>query len=176
MERLPSVQHIRNRIENIKDEDFKYGLMYLFLIAGDIGEAFGKFGPKGEDVKKVAYEFGDTKYEALIFNVHKSSRKDHGRFCVLPYDSYYEPWAESIYDYFQKNRSQALFSNENKKSRTKIRDKTDEIIRVFTDFPCYKKNKRVHFSTICLRDVRIANLRDFYRFRDVDLADRKSVV
>ena len=172
MSSLPSVLEVRKRIEKTPNPDIKFGLMYLFLIAGDLSEAFGKNSPTGDDATLVSYEFDDDVYEAVLFKSKKVPRKKVGRAVAIPYDIYYEPWAKPLFEYFQDHKRDHIFGNfiEDIKPITFTRYITDELLKIFVGFPCFKNDYQVPFSAICLKDVRIKNLREFYLFQDLDLS------
>jgi len=53
-----TVLEARKRIEEINDEIRRYGIMYLFLIAGEVSEVFGKYAPLSSDAVQVNMDIG----------------------------------------------------------------------------------------------------------------------
>jgi len=104
--KLPSPKVVRNKIEDIEDEKYRLGFMYLYLICGRISEACGKYAPRGIDAFEVEFEVDGEEVPAVLFAVKTAKQKTKRgwilRPAALPLDPMYEPWAEHLLKYFQK--------------------------------------------------------------------------
>lgn len=113
---LPSAEVVRGCIQNVANEQIRYCLMATYLFAGRITEAIGRAcpsdntvarGPKGSDVTMETYKLGQLEEPACVFTVKTAKRRGIIRKIGLPLN--YEPWAEPLYNYFQKRQSDFVF-------------------------------------------------------------------
>jgi len=112
MKEVPHPNDVRDRIEQTSKKPHRMGLMYGFLIAGRASEVVGKAcpsdirttprGPLGRDFERTQARVDNEVYDAVVFNVKTSKRGGIPRSIGLPLDPEYEPWAESVLEYFQQ--------------------------------------------------------------------------
>lgn len=179
-ESLPSVEEVRQRIEQVKEEPIRYALKTAYLYAGRISEVVGYAsqgdtsvarGPKGTDVR---FDVIDG-HKTTLFSVYTAKRKGQERVIALPIE--FEPWALPVAEYFQKAGVHDVFPF----SRQLVSRKTKETFQGF-QYPIdeYKIREgellRViekhwnPFRLHALRHLRTTELVRFYHFRAEDLA------
>jgi hypothetical protein len=105
---LPNYKTVRKLIQGIKEERFRVGGMFGYLIAGRVSEIVTKVcksdtgttpnGPRGQDFDIANYEGN----EVLVLNVKTSKRDGLPRDIGVPLDPKLEPFAKPVYDYFQR--------------------------------------------------------------------------
>ncbi len=179
-ESLPSVNGVRQRIEQIREEPIRFSLMTAYLYAGRISEVVGYAspgdtsiarGPKGSDVR---FDVVDG-YEVALFSVYTAKRKGQERVIALPME--FEPWARPVADYFKKADNNFVFPF----SRQFVSKHTQETFLGF-QYPIemYKVKEGELVNTVekhwnpfhlhALRHLRTTELVRFYHFRAEDLA------
>lgn len=114
----PTEAEVRERIESIKDEKYRYAFMYQHLICGRISEVCGQYAPLGTAFIENEFEvpifiqktFGEeevtvvelTNVPAVLFIVKTAKRQGRLRPCAIPLDPKYEPWSQPMLDYFKE--------------------------------------------------------------------------
>jgi len=115
---LPSVDVVRERIESIRRKDVRNCFKATYLFAGRISEVVGKAcrrdtttarGPMGTDATRRVYEVGFLKESAVVFTVKTAKRNGKERLIALPLNPEFEPWAETLCDYFEECGPQIVF-------------------------------------------------------------------
>lgn len=114
----PTNAEVRQKINAIKDEQYRLAFMYQLLICGRISEVCGKYAPIGTDYMEMKFEVPvfkevflegkkymivePTMIPAVMFIVKTAKRGGKLRPSTVPLDSVYEPWAQPVLDYFKK--------------------------------------------------------------------------
>lgn len=186
---LPSVNVVRERIEQVRREDIKVCLMAGYLFAARISELVGRKcpsdkgttarGPKGTSAITDLFELGPIREEAVIFKIATAKRGGIERNIALPVNEEYEPWSQTIYDYFQKFGKNHVFPVTRQKvwqdsketfgglrypiERYKITRKDLGIVKVVD------RHLRP-FRTHALRHIRATELIEYYGFDGIDLS------
>lgn len=182
--KIPTTIEIRNIIEKIEEEEYRYAFMYQFLIGGEVAEASGKYAPEGKDAHRVEFEIRGIKFPAVLFIVKNIKPKHRGKFrvCAIPLDSEFEHWAEPLYNWFVNHRDECpfIFSKKEFKAGRNQRYYQWKAEEIFNDLMWYKEGyvkngKKVErrlnpFRASDIRDLRRKNLKDFYLFDELDLA------
>jgi len=179
---LPSVEVVRERIEQVRKEDVRTCLMCAYLFAARVSELVAYAtpgdttvarGPRGTDVR--LFDFNGE--EAAVFTVYTAKREGLERYVALPLNPIYEPWTRVIYDYYQKRGSQACFPF----TRQKLWKHSCSVFEGLTymiDKYKTKKKSRVYnpkrhprnFRLHGLRHLRTAELIERYEFDGFDLS------
>ena len=108
-QRDATVKEVRNRINSIDEDIFRYAFMYQFLIGGEPSEVCGEYAPIGNDVSPVEFTIKKKKIPAAAFIVKTARRKGRHRLCIIPLEPQYEPWAKPVFDWFQENKNNKPF-------------------------------------------------------------------
>ena len=99
----PSIEMVRERILSVKDDKYRYALMFQFLVAGRISEVCGKYAPTSAHAFKVNfYVDGDT-VPAVLFAVKTAKRDGHLRPAAVPLDPEREPFALPLCNWFKES-------------------------------------------------------------------------
>ncbi|MFZ7137867.1 MAG: hypothetical protein ACOWW1_05565 [archaeon] len=105
---LPTIDIVRERIEQVPSKQFRLCLMTAYLYAGRISEVVGQAapsdyttarGPRGTDAKLDYYLDGDVDEPCVVFTVRTAKREGIVRKVAVPVN--FEPWAKEVYNYFQ---------------------------------------------------------------------------
>jgi len=103
---LPSATEIRARIDAVKDEVYRNALRYQYLICGRVSEVVGKYAPLGSHFTITDFDG----VEAVLFAVRTAKRKNNPlRPAALPLDPKYEPWAETLAEWFENRGDEKAF-------------------------------------------------------------------
>ena len=185
---LPSVPVVRERIENIKQEDIRHCIMATYLFAGRISEVVGRAspsdvgtvarGPIGSDVRTDVYTLGPLKEEAAVFSVQTAKRGGRKRLIALPLK--YEPWAKPLRAYFKERTKVLVFPFTRQKVWSYAKDAFDRLKYPIEQYAIYegevpkvKKIRKAHtrdFRLHALRHLRATELVEYYGFNAFDLA------
>ena len=183
--KIPTVSEIRNIIENIEDEKYRYAFMYQFLIGGELSEVCGENAPKGNDAHQITFKINGEIIPAVLFIVKNIKPKERGEFraCAIPLDPKYEPWAKPLLEWFREygERCPFWFGKKKIKPRSNQRYLQLKAEKVFNNFIWQKaeyrrapgeivKRRYNPFRSSELRKLRRKNLKEFYLFNEVDLA------
>jgi len=187
---LPNVEVVRERIESIRRRDIRNCFMATYLFAGRISEVVGRAtrrdtttarGPRGIDASREVYKIGNLAEPAVVFKVKTAKREGRERRIGLPINTEFEPWTETLHDYFKECEDRIVFPF----TRQKIWSFAN---RVFEDlrYPIekyilfteengvtIKKVVDQHFRAFrlhALRHLRASELVEFYGFNGVDLS------
>ena len=88
---------IRNRIEAVKDRQYRMAYMYQYETLGRISEVAGKYMPNRED-----HIIIDVNGEEFVMFIAKTAkRKGRLRPCARPLSIEYDPWAKLVLDYIE---------------------------------------------------------------------------
>ena len=175
----PDPFHTREVIERMpetteEERIYKNGFRYLYLIAGRISEIVGKYAPEGGDARREKIQG----YDAVIFPVKTARHKGGHRPVVLPFSKKYEKWTESLYEWFRDHEHSNPFDlgkitrAKKKYYRRYFQWKAER--EVFKDHEWrreeylingeIKKAEKKPFRLLWLRDQRIRELRDTFKF------------
>lgn len=115
----PTNTEIRQKIEAIKDRDYRRAFMYQLLICGRISEVCGQYAPLGTDFVEMEFEVPiykeallegrkytivePTMVPAVMFIVKTAKRNGKLRPSTVPLDPEYEPWAQPVLDFFKEH-------------------------------------------------------------------------
>jgi len=108
------INEIRNRIENIPEEDYRIALMYAYMTCTELSQISGKYRPSGNDAKKITVYNQSLPIDLIMYKI-KPNRvtpdKDKGIiiFSLFPADDSFDPWVNIIYSYFQKKQDDPPF-------------------------------------------------------------------
>jgi len=97
LHRQPTDLEIRNRIEAVKDKQYRFAYMYQYETLGRISEVAGKYMPSRDDHIIIEVE-GE---EFVMFIVKTAKRKGMLRPCARPLNLEYDPWAKKVLDYIE---------------------------------------------------------------------------
>ena len=206
---------IRERIEKIKPKSVKMCVKYLYVIDGRVSEAVTKTykgdpyttprGPKGIDARMGIWyspEYNtqadamkaqkDDKvrrvFPAVVFKVNTAKRRGRPRYCAVPIDPKYEPWAMELFKYFEDAGEEKVFPFGRQKVYRRSKKVWKDLAYVIEDYSVSintqgaiigidteKKTKRVdrhlrNFTTHALRHVRATDLVNYYGFTGTDLS------
>ena len=118
---LPTVHEVRNRIENVNEPRYRYGLMAAYLFDARISEIVGGAcpgdnhgkevarGPRGTDARLENYVFAGNEIPCVIFSVQTAKRGGKRRSIALPLEPQYEPWTKTVFGYYQQAESRPVF-------------------------------------------------------------------
>ena len=107
--RQPSDSEIRDRIESVKDKQYRMAYKYQYEILGRISEVAGKYMPNREQHRVVDYE-GE---EFVLFIVKTAKRKAYLRPCGRPLDTKYDPWAKEVMEYIESSDEYPFLLHDN---------------------------------------------------------------
>lgn len=181
---LPSVDEIRNRIEQIPKKPFRIICRATYLFAARISEIVGSaypyekcYGIRGSDAFLDSYRQGSDKFEVAVFRVHTAKRNGAIRNIGLPVD--YEPWAMELYEYFQEFGEGHVFPFTRQKVWKEVRGYFSDLSYpideyYYIDKQTGKLKKRPaherRFALHALRHLRATELVEFYGFDGFNLA------
>lgn len=184
---LPGVDVVRNRIEQVKDDDMRFCLMTAYVYAGRISEVIGKAcpsdqtvarGPKGNDVRLDTFILREEKEPAVVFTVYTAKRKGLKRLVGLPAN--YEPWSASLYKYFESFGSDRIFPFTRQKVGQYVHEHKvfEGLTYSIEEYSIYENGKLVKkvsdherpFTLHALRHLRATELVEFYGFDGFNLA------
>ena len=184
---LPEVKTIRERIESIPRIDFRSCLMTAYLYAGRISEVIGKSsiadnttarGPKGTDVELDEYRSGELKEPCVVFTVRTAKRQGKERKIALPVN--YEPWAESLFQYFKDHGPNLVFPFTRQAVGLYVRNNEvfEGLSYPIETYQIWKNGQIIRkvdghkrpFNIHALRHLRATELVEFYGFGGRDLA------
>lgn len=122
---LPDVDVVRHRIENIPNPEIRYCLMTCYLYAGRVSEVVARNsprdgcqarGPKGTDAKLDTYDNNGSPEPCVLFTVRTAKQYKRtepmypeGKIRTVALPLNYEPWAQRVYDYFQRFTAKPVF-------------------------------------------------------------------
>lgn len=119
---LPSVEAIRQRIQQTSKPEAKYTLMAAYLFCARISEIVTRTcpsdightqarGPTPQDLTFTTFELGPIKEEAAIFTIYTAKRGGRPRKIALPLNPNYEPLTKQLVAYFQTfNKKDPIFN------------------------------------------------------------------
>jgi len=174
--RIPTVQDVRNSIENITNRAHRYALMYQFLTGAEISELCEtKYAPKRNNSHKIVFDLLNEKYQAVLFIITNIKPEERGvcRACAIPLDSTFEPWAKPLYDYFREFGDEYPFQFTRRSHSRYVREAFDGFVWQKADSSGRRKKVQTRtttFRSADLRMIRMKNLKEFYRFSERDLA------
>lgn len=149
--------------------------MYQFLTGAEIGELCEtKYAPDRNNVFKVTFEIMNEKYQAVLFILKNIKPKERGvcRACAIPLDSKFEPWAKPLYDFFREFGEEYPFGFTKRSHSRYVQEAFNEFVWHKADYGGRKKvrTRPTPFRSADLRMMRMKNLKEFYRFSEIDLA------
>jgi len=162
--------------------------MATYLFAGRISEVVGRAtkgdtmttarGPIGTDALSQIYELGTIQEQAVVFRVKTAKRRGRERRIALPTNSNFEPWAKSLYNYFEERGDAIVFPY----TRQKIWEYAKRVFEglrypietymIWKDGQLQKKVDE-HFRPFrlhALRHLRATELVEYYGFNAFELA------
>ena len=164
--RLPSITELRNRIDQMKKNRAKQCLRLQFLTASRTGEIAGPHGIKAGDLQQTTYE----NHPVALFTVKCEKVKERAKIIALPLQESYEPWTQSILEYFKRKQPDELaFDVSTRQMEIDAAEAFKELwywISDYGDVPGHWKK----FSTHALRYMRTDQLIAYYGFDGLDLA------
>ena len=86
---------------------YQNALRYIYLITGRVSELSGSYAAAGNDAHKIKIENS----EAVMFLVKTARQPGKRRGVVLPLNDEYEPWAETIYKWFEVHEDSKPFGS-----------------------------------------------------------------
>lgn len=104
LDRFPTVEQVKTRIEDISDENYRNAFKYMFLVAGRVSEVCGIYAPYGSHAYRCEIE-GE---EAVLFAV-KTARKKKNPFRAAALPLNREPWARDVLGYFERTPDENPF-------------------------------------------------------------------
>lgn len=186
---LANVGVVRDRIDSIKRRDVCNCFMATYLFDARISEVVGKAsrrdtttarGPRGTSASLQIYQRGDIKEQAVVFRVRTAKRKGKERLIALPLNPDFEPWTQTLYDYFKECGSELVFPF----TRQKLWEVSKKVfkglvypieeykiiveegnVKVKHVIPEHLRDLRLHG----LRHVRATELVEFYGFNGIEL-------
>jgi hypothetical protein len=105
----PTDQEIRERIEQIKEKDYRMVYKYQYEILGRISEVAGKYMPRYDQHRVM--EFNGEEF--VMFIVKTAKRKGYLRPCARPLDTKYDPWTKEILDYIESGEEYPFALHDN---------------------------------------------------------------
>lgn len=193
---LPDVDIIRDRIEHVPNIAVRMCLMTCYLYAGRVSEVVGRSsprdqtlarGPTGQDVKLDVYDNNGKHEPCVLFNIRTAKQYKRNqpmytegkpRTVALPLD--YEPWAKTVYEYFQRFGHRRVFFFTRQKVGMYVRN---NLIFEGLKYPIDTYNKYLekgikesipahmkHYVIHALRHSRATELIDYYGFDAFNLA------
>lgn len=188
--KVANVEVVRDRINSIRRREVCNCFMATYLFAARISEVVGKAsrrdtttarGPRGTSASLQTYQNGDVKEQAAVFRVRTAKRKGKERLIALPLNPEFEPWTQTLYDYFKECGSELVFPF----TRQKLWEVSKKVFKGLI-YPIDKysvvaeknpmKAKLVvpeHFRDLRLhglRHVRASELVEFYGFTAIELS------
>jgi hypothetical protein len=127
-------------------------------------------------------------FPAVVFTVATAKRKGRLRYCVVPIDSKYEPWAMELFKYFEDAGDDPVFDLVRQRvyDRTKrvfkglayviedysvVFDRTGIITGIKDESKSVSVDRRLReFTLHALRHLRASDLVDYYDFNEIDLS------
>jgi len=181
---LPSVDVVRERIEQVESEPIRFCLMACYLWAGRVKEVVGvvlpgdksgkplALGPVGSDVR--IDNFGEN--QAILFNVYTEKRDGLKRVIALP--EQYEPWAKPLHEYFLKAGKNKVFPFSRQKAWRLGKVAFEELKYPIEKYVIWKNGELVKtvdrhtrpFNLHALRHLRATELVEYYGFNGFELA------
>lgn len=173
MSNIPSVRDVREIIESVQEDKYRYGMMYQFLVGASISEVCGQYAPRGSDVIKTTYQIEREQIPALIFLIKNKRIKNRGKYraCAIPLSLEYEPWAQEVFDWFEKNRDKKVFNYCKRSYSRKIGLTFDGYSWPKFEYTRSSGARELNpFRSECISKIRKNNLKEHYYFTEVDLA------
>ena len=189
---LPEVETVRKRIYAASKEEAKYCLMAAYLFCARASEIIGTTnnydvahnltvarGPTGQDVKLETFVLGDIKTEVAIFTVRTAKRDGKIRKIALPLERKFEPWTESLYNYFIEHGSNKVFPFTRQKAWNYAQETFSGLSYPIEKYNLYDpkdpkpKPVKTHnkpFRTHALRHLRATELIETFGFTGFDLS------
>ena len=184
----PTAREIRSKIMKVKDKEYRICLTAIYLFASRVSEIVGRISPsdtvkrtygvKAGDVELDEYNYNGVKTPVAVFRVPVAKR-NMIRYVALPLDKKYEPWTESLYNYYMEYKDMPeypIFPF----TRQKIWNIAIDVFKGYT-YPIetyrrrhgsMKVNVQRHFKRFglhALRHMRISELVRYYKFTGMDL-------
>ena len=163
---LPSITELRSRIDQIQKDRAKQCLRLQLLTASRTGEIAGPKGIKARDLQETSYE----NHPVALFTIKCEKVKDRAKTIALPVEECYEPWTQSILDYFKRKHPDDLaFDVSTRQMEADAAEAFKGLwywIPDYADVPGHWKE----FSTHALRYMRTDQLIAYYGFDGLDLA------
>jgi hypothetical protein len=188
----PTVQEVRDRIENVVRPEYRLGLMADYLLDARISEIVAQAspgdnkgkeiarGPKGSDARLESFLFMGTQVPCVIFSIKTAKRGGNVRNIALPLEEQYEPWTKPLYEFFRRAGDGPVFNYNRQqiwyyiKKNGVFRCMAYPIDRykVYDDSGVRKEvDKHVNpFALHALRHIRTTELVEFYGFDGFNLS------
>lgn len=189
---LPEVESVRERIEKAQPEEAKFCLMSAYLFCARASEIVGATnrydvshnqtmarGPTGKDVRLETFEVGDIKTDAAVFTVRTAKRDGKIRKIGLPIEKKFEPWTESLYNYYKEHEQDKVFPFTRQKAWGYAHEAFKGLSYPIEKYNLYQpedpkpKPVRAHlkpFRTHALRHLRATELIETFGFTGFDLS------
>lgn len=179
------ILEIRNRIENISEENYRIALMYAYLTCTDVAQVSGKYRPSGNDATKITVYNHSSPIDLIMFKIEPNRvtpdiEKGIIIFSLFPADDSFDPWVNIIYSYFQKSQDDPPFKfHDNFRNSTRyLQWKVEEIftgLDVAFLFHSIREMEKKDFdekrmNMNALRRLRVNDLMINYGFTALDLA------
>lgn len=182
---LPNYEDVRKKIEAVEDQDIQNCLKTVYLYSGRISEVVGKAslgdskttarGPKGNDAVLDEYQFRDQTEPILVFTVRTAKRGGIERKIGIPLN--FEPWAKSLYEYFQDRKDKLVFPFTRQTVWSHSRDVFQGLIYPIEEYRILRDGKLESvarhpraFRLQALRHLRASELVSYYGFDGFGLA------
>ncbi|MCW3990929.1 MAG: HNH endonuclease [Candidatus Bathyarchaeota archaeon] len=179
------IVEVRNRIENISEEDYRIALMYAYITCTDVSQVSGKYRPLGTDAKKITVYNHSSPIDLIMFKIKPNRvtpdiEKGIIIFSLFPASDSFDPWINIIYSYFQKSQDEPPFKfHDNFSNSTRyLQWRAEEVFTgLDVDFLFYSERemekkdldeKRMNLNA--LRRLRVNDLMINYGFTALDLA------
>ena len=188
---------------------------YLYVIDGRVSEAITKTykgdpyttprGPKGSDAStslwyspayntqadamRAQKDDGVRRvFPAVVFTVATAKRRGRPRYCAVPIDPKYEPWAMELFKYFEDAGDDPVFDLVRQRVYTRAKLVFKDLAYVIEDYSVVfdrsgiitdieeeTKSVRVdrhlrEFTLHALRHLRASDLVDYYGFNGINLS------
>lgn len=174
MKQPPTVTEIREKIETVRVDKYKYAMMYGFLTASSVSEICGKYKPQESNISETTMKINGQNVPAIMFLID-TMKKQIIRPCVIPLDEKYEPWAKPLLEYFLDKEGDYPFNFCMRAIQREARTVFSGDIWWRGEYISSRTGERVSadplpFTLKSLRSLRKQNLIEYYSFNDIDLA------
>ena len=165
---LMSLQEVRSRIENMKNDKLRIIAKFQLLTACRVSEAVGKYAVRKDDLVFTNYKGN----ELALFNLRTAKRQGTLRTIALPVN---QVWLDEIVEYFKNSRGKKVFKY-GESSVTHLLANEFNGLKYFIErytlkpnyiaIPRHEREMRSH----ALRHLRLSELVNVYGFDYLDLA------
>ena len=122
----PTDIEIRERIDGIKDKQYRMLYRYQYEVLGRISEVAGKYMPRNDEHR--IYDINGEEF--VMFIVKTAKRKGYLRPCAHPLNTKYDPWAKELVDYMESEDTYPFSLHENiETSKTYAMEKAPRVFK-----------------------------------------------